>query len=66
MSNLSDLERGMIIGTCLAGTTVSKAANFVSVSRTTVSRIMTAYINFGEMSSLKQTVGESQLKDHDR
>ncbi len=64
LSELSDVERGMIIGARLAGASVSRTANIVSVSRTTVSRVMTAYTNLGKVSSAKHNSGrKSKLKD---
>ncbi|GFV89268.1 hypothetical protein TNCV_286011 [Trichonephila clavipes] len=38
MSELSDVKRGMVIGARLSGTSDSRTANFVGVSRTTVSK----------------------------
>ncbi len=51
MSNLSDVKRGTIIGARFTGESISRTANLVGVSRTTVSRVMTAYINMGKVSS---------------
>ncbi|GFX46297.1 hypothetical protein TNCV_1372391 [Trichonephila clavipes] len=56
----------MIIGV-LAGAFVSRTANLVGVSRTTVSRVITAYTNLDEVSSAKNDSGrDSKLKDHER
>ncbi|GFW41463.1 transposable element Tcb1 transposase [Trichonephila clavipes] len=57
----------MVIGARLAGTSVFRIANLVGVSRTTVSRIMTAYTNLGKVSSAKHNSGRMlKLKDRDR
>jgi hypothetical protein len=42
MRDLLDLQRGQIVGVCLAGTSVTKTAT-LGVSRAAVSKVMTAY-----------------------
>ncbi len=67
MSDLSDVKRGMIIEARLAGASMSSIANLVSLSRTTVSRVMTVYTNLSKVSSAKHNSGRKlKLKDHDR
>ncbi|GFV27036.1 uncharacterized protein TNCV_4852731 [Trichonephila clavipes] len=57
----------MVIGSHLAGASVSRTANVVSILRTTVSTVMTAYTNLGKVSSAKHNSGRKvKLKDHDR
>jgi hypothetical protein len=56
MGDLSDFERGQIVGAHLAGTTVTKTAIIVGVPRVTVSKVMSAYTNHGKTAS----VGENQ------
>ncbi|GBM74693.1 hypothetical protein AVEN_77559-1 [Araneus ventricosus] len=61
MSHLSDVQRG------LAVTSVSSSANLMGVSRTTVSRVMTAYTKLGKVSSEKRYSGRnSKLTARDR
>ncbi|GFU92492.1 transposable element Tc1 transposase [Trichonephila clavipes] len=67
MCDLSDVKRGMVIGARLAGASVSRTANLVGISRTTVPRVMTAYTNLGKVSSAKHNTGRKlKLKDPDR
>ena len=67
MSDLIDVKRGMIIKARLTGESASRAANLVVVSRTSVSRVMTAYIKVYKVTSVKHNSGrKSKLKDHAR
>jgi NADH:ubiquinone oxidoreductase subunit E len=54
MGDLSDLQRGQIIGEYLAGASVTKTATLLGVSRATVSKVTTAYTNYGKTSSSKR------------
>jgi hypothetical protein len=44
MGDLSDFERGQIVGACLAEKSVIKTATLLGVSRATVSTVMSAYM----------------------
>ncbi|GFX46462.1 uncharacterized protein TNCV_4549011 [Trichonephila clavipes] len=44
-SNHTDVNRSMVIEARLIGASVSRTVNLISISRTTVSRVMTAYTN---------------------
>jgi hypothetical protein len=47
IGDLSDFERGQIIDAHLAGTSVSKTATLLGVSRMTFSEVMLVYMNHG-------------------
>jgi hypothetical protein len=51
MRDLLDLQRGQIVGAHLAGTSVTKMATSLGVSRAAVSKVMTAYKNPSKTSS---------------
>jgi transposase len=57
MGDLSDFERGQIVGARLVGASVRETATILVVSRTTVSRIMSAYKNRGKTTSAKRNSG---------
>jgi hypothetical protein len=51
IGDLSNFERGQIIGVCLAGASVMKTAILLGVSRAAVSKVMSAYMNHGRQCS---------------
>jgi transposase len=57
MGDLSNFERGQIIGSCLAAASVIKTATLLGVSRVTVSKAMSAYTNHGKATSAKRNSG---------
>lgn len=57
MVDRTDYERGMIVGTRVAGTTVTETAILVGVGRRAVSTVMTAYCKQGKTSSVKHNSG---------
>jgi hypothetical protein len=56
MGDLSNFERGQIVGARLAGASVTKTA-ILCISRVTVSKVMLAYMNHGKMTSVKRNSG---------
>jgi hypothetical protein len=48
MGDLSNFERGQIVGACIAGASVMKTAILLGVLRATVSQVMSAYTNHGK------------------
>jgi transposase len=66
MGDLSDFERGQIVGAHLAGVSVTKTATLLGVSRATVSKVMSAYTNQGKETSAKRNSGlKSTLTETD-
>jgi hypothetical protein len=57
MGDLSDFERGQIIGAHLAGASVTKTATLLVELRITISKVMSAYINHGTTNSAKANSG---------
>jgi hypothetical protein len=53
--DLSDFERGQIIGAHLAGASVTKTATLLGISRVTVSEVTLACTNYGKMTSAKRS-----------
>jgi transposase len=63
---LSNLERGQVIGVCLADAFVTKTATLLGVSRVTDSKVMLAYTNYGKTTSAKRNSGrKSTLTERD-
>jgi predicted transcriptional regulator len=59
-------QREQIVCACLAGASVTKTANLLSVSRAAVSKVMMAYKNHGKTSSAKKNRGQKpQLRERD-
>jgi len=57
VGDLSDLQRGQLVGACLAEESVTKMATLLGVSRAAVSKVMMAYTNYGMTSSAKRIGG---------
>lgn len=60
ISYLSDVERGITIRPCLAGVSVLRTANLVSVLRTTLSRVWQTTQTWKRFLLQNTTVGESR------
>jgi transposase len=66
MGDLSDFERGQIVGARLAGASVKKTAILLGVPRATVSEVMSTYINHRKTTSAKRNSGrKSTLTEKD-
>ena len=62
MGDLSDFQRGQIVGALLAGASVTKMATLLGLSRAEVSRVMTASTNHWKTSSAKRNSGREQKR----
>jgi len=67
MGDLSDFQRGHIVGAYLAGARVNKMATLLGVSRAAFSKVMVAYTNHGKTSA-KRSNGQKpkKLSERDR
>ena len=67
MGDLSDFQRGQIVGAYLAGASVTKTATLLGVSRVAVPKVMATYTNHGRTPSAKSNGSQKQkLSKRDR
>jgi transposase len=67
MEDLSDFERGQIVGSRLAGASLIKTTTLLGVSRAAVSKVMSACTKHGKIISAKMNSGrKSALTERDR
>jgi hypothetical protein len=58
MVDLSDFERGQVVGACTTGASLTKAATLLCILKVTVSKVMlAAYTNHGKTASAKRNSG---------
>ena len=60
MAVLSDIKRGQIVGSRMAGAGVTKTAELFGIARNSVLKVMTAFEKEGKTSSLKQNSGKNR------
>jgi hypothetical protein len=65
MGDLSDFEKGQIVEVHLAGASVIKSTTLLGVLRTTVSMVMSAYMNHGKTSVNRNSGRKSTLTKRD-
>ncbi|GFT28088.1 transposable element Tcb1 transposase [Trichonephila clavipes] len=67
MTNLSEFEKGMIVGMRCSGYSVTEIAIYLGRARSTVSAVMTAYKKCGNVTSGKHNSGRKRkLTDRDK
>jgi transposase len=67
MGDLSDFERGQIVGAHLAGACVTEVATLLGLSGATVSKVMLSYTNHGKSTSTKRnSERKSTVTERDR
>jgi transposase len=66
MGDLSDFQRGQIVGAHLAGASVTKMTVLLGASRASVLSVVTAYTNHGTTSSAEKNIGRKpKLSERD-
>jgi transposase len=67
LRDLSYFERGQIVNARLAGASVTKTTTLLGASRGTVSKVISAYTNYGKTTSAKRNSGrKATLTERDR
>jgi hypothetical protein len=65
LGDLSNFERGQIVGMHLAGACIAKSATLLGVLRAKVSKVVLAYTNHGKTSAKRNSGLKSKLTERD-
>jgi hypothetical protein len=65
MEDLSDFQRGQIVGVCLAGACVTKMVTLLGVSRAAVYKVMMTYTHHGRTSVKRNSGQKPKLNERD-
>jgi hypothetical protein len=61
IGDLSDFDRGQIVGALLVGASVTETVTILGVSRAAVSNVMLAYMNHGKATSANRNSGQKSI-----
>jgi transposase len=67
MGVLSNSETGQMVGKCLAAASMPKTATLLGVSKATISKVLSAYMNHGTTTLAKRNSGrKSKMTEREK